>query len=78
MNTTVISTYSRMIGMLDDEYTLYENGDVKNVFDANPYPGNQNKKRLLIAKELKQEIKEKLLENASEANKEMARFLLDL
>lgn len=78
MNTRIISIYSRMKGMLDDEYTLYENGEVKNIFDANIYPGNQNKKRILNAKDLKLEIKENLLQNASATDKALAKLLLDL
>lgn len=78
MNTRVIATYSRMKGMLDDKYKLYENGDVINIYDANIYPGNQDLKRVLAAMDLEQEIKEKLLENASNTDKELAKALLGL
>ena len=78
MNTRAIANYSRMKGVLDDEYTLYENGEVINIYDANIYPGNQDLKRVLKASELKQEIKEKLLENADEVNKELVKALVGL
>lgn len=78
MNTREIASYSRMKGMLDDEYTLYENGEVINIYDANIYPGNQNLKRVLKANELKQEIKEALFQNADETNRELVKALLEL
>jgi len=79
MKTRLIAIYSRMKkGMLDDKYELYENGDVINTYDANIYPNNQDLKRVLDAKNLQQEIKEKLLENANEKNKELAKALLEL
>lgn len=43
--------------MLDDKYDLYENSDVINTYDANIYPGNQDLKRVLNAKNLQQDIK---------------------
>ena len=78
MNTRIIAVYSRMKGMLDDKYTLYENGDVINLYDANIYPGNQDLKRLLNAKDLQNDIKEGLLSNATEQNKALAKILLEL
>ena len=78
MNTRIIAVYSRMKGMLDDKYTLYENGDVINIYDANIYPGNQDLKRLLNAKDLKEDVKEALLKNTAEENKELARALLEI
>lgn len=68
MNTRIIAVYSRMKGILDDKYTLYENGEVINLFDANIYPENQDLQRLLEAKDLKNDIKEALLNNATEEN----------
>ena len=49
-----------------------------NIYDANIYPGNQDLKRILKASELKQEIKEKLLENADEADKDLVKTLVGL
>jgi len=74
----VIARFFRMKGILDDHYTMYENGDVLHEFDASIYPGNQDLKRTINAKDLNSEIKEKLLENASEADKELAKNLLGL
>ena len=78
MNTIVIASYSRMKGMLDDDYKLYENGDVINTYDADIYPGNQGLTRVLKAKDLQKEIKEKLLENAHESNKGLVKALLEI
>lgn len=78
MDTRAIANSSRMKGVLDDEYTLYENGEVINIYDANIYPGNQDLKKVLKASELKQNIKEKLLENADEVDKELVKALVGL
>lgn len=78
MNARIIAVYSRMKGILDDKYTLYDNGDVINIYDANIYPGNQDLKRLLKAKDLQSNIKEALLNNATEQNKALAKVLLEL
>jgi len=78
MNTRIIAVYSRMKGMLDDKYTLYENGDVINIYDANIYPGNQDLKRILKAKDLQNDIKLALLNNANEDNKALAKTLLEI
>lgn len=78
MEKKIIAVYSGMKGMLDYKYTLYENGEVVHIFDGNIYPGNRDIKWVVKAGDLKLNIKEKLLERASEENKEIAKSLLGI
>ena len=74
----IIAHFFRMKNLLDDDYTLYENGDVLREYDANNYPRNQNLKTTVNAKELKDDVKQKLYENTSANDKELAKDLLGL
>jgi hypothetical protein len=65
-------------GLLDDDYTLYDTGEVLHEFDKSIYPGGQNFSQSLSVNNLKPEIKEKLLANASDDNKELVKRLLNL
>lgn len=78
MDKRIIVIYSGMNGMLDFKYTLYEDGSVVHFYDANIYPGNRDITRVLQAKNLKSNIKEALLENTKDENKELAKTLLGL
>ncbi|MDT8413595.1 MAG: hypothetical protein RQ875_14105 [Vicingaceae bacterium] len=64
--------------LLDNDYTLYDNGEVLHEFDNSTFPGGQGHSQILSAKGLKTEIKEKLLANASDKNKELVKSLLGL
>ncbi|THF47922.1 hypothetical protein E6C50_15935 [Flavobacterium supellecticarium] len=66
-----------MKGDLDDDYTLFEDGQILHEYDANRYPGGYNLKRYLTAKELKYGVKERLFNAASKSDKELVRKLLD-
>ena len=65
-------------GLLDDDYTLYDTGEVLHEFDKSIYSGGQNFSQSLSVNNLKPEIKEKLLANASDDNKELVKRLLNL
>lgn len=67
-----------MKGDLDDDYTLYENGEVLHEYDRHRYSGGYNLKETLKADELKANIKERLLNSASEEDKELVRGLLGI
>lgn len=60
--------------MLDDDYTLYEDGRVKHYYDHNMY--SLNHEDWLEAKTLSDQIKQKLLDKCPEKSKEKARELL--
>ncbi|AEW85927.1 hypothetical protein C3B47_14405 [Flavobacterium columnare] len=71
--------YSPMMkGDLDDDYTLFENGEILHEYDAHRYPRGYNLKRTLQPSELKQEVKERLLKAANENDKDLVKNLLGL
>lgn len=78
MAKKVISTLHQTKGLLDDDYTLYEDGTVLNEYDKNIYPGGQNFKDVLTVDELSVEIKKQLLQASSAENKELVRQTLKL
>lgn len=78
MEKIKISGYFTCKNGLDDKYTLYNDGSVTRIYDKHSYPGGQDLEYTFNAKELKQEIKEILLDRASEANKELVRDILGL
>lgn len=74
----IIVLSQKMNGTLDDDYTLYENGDVLHFYDANTYPGGQNISVTSRAIDLPLKIKNRLLADCSDENKELAKQLLGL
>lgn len=64
-------------GVLDDDYTLYEDGTVLHLYDKHTYPGGQNIEDILNGRDLSDKVKNRLLESASEENKTLVRELLD-
>ena len=73
-----ISSSHTMKGMLDDDYTLFESGKILHEFDKHTYPGGQNLKEELKASDIRDEVKNRLLNGASEADKELAKKLLGI
>lgn len=78
MEKIKISNYFTCKNGLDDRYTLYNDGSVTRVYDKHMYPGGQDLEFTFEAKELKQEIKEILLNKSSEENIELAKKILGL
>jgi len=78
MDKKAISISSEMKGMLDDDYTLYDDGTVLHEYDKHTYPGGQNLKATLKAEDLSQSIKERLYKAASDDNKDLVRKILKL
>jgi hypothetical protein len=78
MDKKIISVSHKMKGVLDDDYTLYEDGTILHEYDKHTYPGGQNLKDNLTAGDLSEEVKERLYEAASEDNKELVRSKLNL
>jgi len=76
MNEIAVS--NKMKGELDDDYTLYENGEVLHEYDKSRYPGGYNLKKTLSTDELSDDVKFRLLEAASTENKELVRKILGL
>lgn len=65
-------------GTLDDDYSLYDNGEVVHEYDKHIYPGGYNLKDTLSVDDLSSGIKERLLNDASPENKEAVKRLLGL
>ncbi|RQH50260.1 hypothetical protein D5R40_06430 [Okeania hirsuta] len=62
--------------MLDDDYTLYEDGQVKRFYDRNQW--SLNNEEWVEVKNLSDRIKQKLLDKCPEDYKNKARQLLSL
>ena len=78
MNKKTISVSHKMKGgVLDDDYTLYDNGTILHEYDKHSYPGGQNLKESLTVADLSDEVKQRLLEAASDENKELVRKTLN-
>ena len=78
MDKKAISVSHKMKGVLDDDYTFYEDGTVLHENDKHTYPGGQNLKENLTANDLSQAVKQRLLEAASEENEMLVRKILNL
>ena len=62
--------------MIDDDYTLYEDGRVKHFYDQNQW--SLNNEEWLDANKISDSIKQALLEKCPEEYKEKAKNLLGL
>lgn len=79
MDKKVISVSHKMKGgVLDDDYTLYEDGTVLHEYDKHTYPGGQNLSDELTVEELSDAIKQRLLEASTDENRELVRTTLKL
>lgn len=78
MSKRVISISHRMKGTLDDDYTLYDDGSVLHFYDKNTYPNGQNVEEILTVDDLSQKVRERLLEDATDENKGLAKVLLKM
>lgn len=79
MDKKAISISHKMrSGVLDDDYTLYEDGTILHEYDNHTYPGGQNLKESLIVTDLSDQVKQRLLEAASDEDKELVRKTLNL
>ena len=74
----IVYSHEMQNGMLDDDYTLYDDGTVLHFYDDNIYPGGQNLKHTMQGPDLPQKIKMRLLNRASEENKHTVKKLLHI
>jgi hypothetical protein len=65
-------------GMLDDDYILYDDGTILHKYDKNIYPGGQSLTEDLTVPDLKEEVKRRLLDDASDEHKELVRNILNI
>lgn len=73
-----ISVSHNMKGPLDDDYTLYDDGTILHYYDRHCYRGGQNHKEILTIKDLSEKVKNRLLNDATEENRELVKKLLEL
>lgn len=78
MDKKAISTSHKMKGVLDDDYTLYDDGTVLHEYDKHTYPGGQNLKESLTVANLSDAVKQRLLEGVSVENRELVSKILNL
>ena len=78
MDKKVISVSHNMKGLLDDDYTLYDDGTVLHFYDKHTYPGGQNLEENLTVDDLSQTIKQRLYEAATNENKDLVKSALKL
>ncbi len=67
-----------MNGILDDDYTLYDDGSVLHFYDKHTYPGGQNINDNLTVDDLSTKVKKRLYDDASAENKELVAEILKL
>jgi uncharacterized protein YbcC (UPF0753/DUF2309 family) len=63
---------------LDDNYTLYENGEVLHEYDKSRYPGGYLLEKTLSADDISDEVKRKLFDATTDEDRELAKRLLKL
>lgn len=79
MGKKTISISQKMkSGILDDNYTLYDDGTILHKYDRHTYPDGKNLKESLTVADLSDELKQRLLEAAIDENKESVRKILNL
>jgi hypothetical protein len=78
MNKKAISISHGMNGILDDDYTLYNDGTVVHEYDKHIYPNGQNRKDTLTVDDLSDKIKQRLFDAASTEDKNLVRHILKL
>ena len=74
----IIAYSSGMKGDLDDDYTLFENGEILHEYDAHRYPGGYNLKRTLKASDLNESVKNRLVKTTSDEDKEFVKNLFGI
>lgn len=74
----IIAQSFKMIGDLDDDYTLYENGEILHEYDRHKYPSGYNLKSTLSVEQIDNEIKMRLYNAASGENKALVQEILGL
>ena len=78
MAKRAISVSHQMKGILDDDYTLYDDGSVFRFYDKHTYPGGQNIEENLTVADLSAKVKQRLHDAASADNKELVEDILKL
>jgi hypothetical protein len=79
MSKKIISMFHSMKGgVLDNDYTLFEDGTVLHEYDRHAYPGGQDIKETMTVDDLSDSIKQRLYDAAKDDNKELVHKILKL
>jgi hypothetical protein len=78
MKKAIAVSHRMKSGILDDDYTLYDSGEILHEFDKHAYPGGQNFSETLSPEQISSDVKKRLLIAASDENKVLVRLLLDM
>ena len=78
MKKIISVTHQMKNGTLDDDYTLYDTGEIAHEYDKSIYPGGQNLSEKLSASQISTDVKMRLLSAASNENKELVSSLLGI
>lgn len=79
MDKIAIAVSHNMKGsVLDDDYTLFDDGTILHEYDRHTYPGGQNLKEYLTVDKLSDIVKKRLLDAASAKNKKLVHETLKL
>ncbi|OWK71433.1 hypothetical protein [Pedobacter sp. AJM] len=77
MEKKILAFSSSSRNGLDDDYTLYDDGQVLHEYDRHIYKGGYGLSETLKASELKPEVKLRLLDKTSETNLILVKQLLN-
>ncbi|MBN1969675.1 hypothetical protein JXM83_00065 [Candidatus Woesearchaeota archaeon] len=65
-------------GILDNDYTLFDNGEVLHEYDKSQYPGQYNLSETLSIDRISESIKSDFLKSAESEDLELVKKLLSL
>ena len=78
MKKIIAISHRMKSGMLDDDYSLYDSGEILHEYDKHAYPGGQNISETLSAEQISSDVKERLLGAASDGNRDFVKKLLGM
>lgn len=78
MEKRVIAYSTKYRNSLDNDYTLYEDRSVLREYDKHTYEGGYNLTGTYTAKELSDDVKQRLINVVSDEDLELAKQLLEL
>lgn len=65
MKKKIAYSHNMKNGVLDDDYTLFDNGEVLHEYDKHTYPGGQNFSVILSVEQLSDKVKNDFIKSAT-------------
>lgn len=78
MKKAIAVSHRMKNGTLDDDYTLYDSGEILHEYDKHIHPGGLNLSETLSVDQISFDVKERILSAASDENKDLVRSLLGM